>query len=238
MSDKTLQPGYFAQLNERTKLIEIVEMKTGAIVAVQRDSQNLLEKMPDALVEHVLPDGSRIMLQRGIDPGAVAHVRNYPFSQYTVDLLCEKIAKGGYITKLLGSDIFPPHAQFARWKREHPYILSQLEEAKKDRAEFMRDKALQEADAAQESEIGAHKLRVETFKWAAGVDDQTKYSPRAKVDAVSVQPIQIVISTGIDRSPLSNNTIREVKDANTSINEDITSLPDSARSTASSSGAD
>ncbi len=238
MSEKQLQPGYFAQLNARTNLIEIVEMKTGAIVCVQRDSQNLLQTMPDALVEHTLADGSRIMLQKGIDPGAVAHVKNWPFSAYTVDLLCAEIAKGKYITKLLGTGIFPPYEQFSRWKREHPYILSSLEDAKKDRAEYLRDKALEEADKAQEQEIGAHKLRVETFKWAAGVDDQAKYSPRAKVEAVSVQPVQIIISTGIDRSPLPNDNIREVNYENTSKNENITALPDIAREPVSPSGSD
>lgn len=116
-----------------------------------------------------------------------------------VDELCAEIVNGGSLTMLCDGVRFPPYAQFCRWRRNHPEISQQLEEARRDRAESMRDLALVRAMEAQgKNDTPAKQLQVETLKWLSGVDDP-KYKQNAKVDVALTAPTQIIVNTGIDR---------------------------------------
>lgn len=224
----------FAQLNSRG-LIEIIDMKTGAVVAIQKDHRDV-QNLPDAMSTHQLPDGTLVQLQKGIDPGAVVHSRAWPFSQITADIICQKVAAGGKIYKIFQEAGMPPYNIYLKWKREHPHFAKDLEEARKDRAEFMRDRALDLAEDATENDAQSSRLKVDTFKWAAGVDDQNRYSPKAKVEGTVSMPVQIVIATGIDRTPLPENNTREVTHADTNQTQTTPALPHGSRSAAPASG--
>jgi len=228
-------PTYCAR-NPRTGLIEVIDMRTGAVLAVQRSvGVDLLGGGRQALVEHILPSGEKVLLERGIDPGSVVHTKAWPYSAMTADLICQLVAEGEPITKICSKEGFPPYHVFCRWKKEHPEFVQLLEEARRDRAEAMRDLALQEALAADEDSALAQKLKHEAYKWAAGVDDQSKYSPKAKVEAAGVGVIQLVVNTGINREHL-----REVTDVgeNQSQAKVTTALPHGSGSAASASAGD
>lgn len=117
-----------------------------------------------------------------------------------IDMMCAKIAEGGSLSDLCETPGFPSYALLCRWRRAEPWINEALDMARKDRAEYMRDRALKEALAARDkNDAPAQALKTETYKWAAGVDDG-KYSPKAKVEATVNQPTQIIVVTGIDRT--------------------------------------
>lgn len=194
----------FAQLNPKTRLIEIVDMQTGMIVAVQRDYLPLLQERSDFMVERVLPDGSKILVQTGIDPGLLAHTESWPFSQTTVDIMCQLVAQGSNITDVCerGGGI-PPYSVWCTWRRRHPEINEQLDRARHDRAEYYRDQVVKTAEAAVSSKdpLQAAALQVDAYKWAAGMDN-SRYSPKTKVEATLNTPLQIIVHTGIDRTPI------------------------------------
>lgn len=223
MAENLIPPGTYAAKNPSTGLIEIIDMKTGAVLVVQRTHGDLYGTNRSALVPHILPSGETVLLERGVDPGAVVSTRSWPYSQMTADLICQLVAEGEPITKICNKVGMPPYHIFTRWRRENAGFRDQLEDARKDRAEAMRDLALQEALAADEDSATAQKLKHEAYKWAAGVDDQSRYSPKAKVEGSVAVPIQLVINTGIHREQF-----REIKDEDKSKAENIKSLSDSS----------
>lgn len=195
--------------NPRSGLIEIVDIKTGAVVAVQRDAFQITAQ--DLLIEHVLPTGEKVMLQKGIDPGQLVNTRTHAFNQVVADLFCQQIAEGKSITKVCAMDGFPPYTTICRWRRENPGFKEALEEARRDRSEWMRDQALDEALAADEDSAQAQKLKHEAYKWLASTDLPERYSAKTKIEGSLNIPMQLVVNTGIIRNEEEYG--REIKDA-------------------------
>lgn len=201
--------GTFAQRNPKTGLVEIIDVMTGAVVAVQRTPFPLLNGHQELMVEHTLPSGEKIRMQKGIDPGLLVHTQAEPFSQYLVDIICTLVAEGGSLTEICTRQGMPKYTTLCRWRRQHPHIQEQLDQARRDRAEYLRDQALKEAEGSTSRDpIGAHALRVDTYLKAASFDD-AKYSPKAKIEANITAPTQIIVSTGITRE------VKEVTDDKT-----------------------
>lgn len=186
---------HFAE--KRGERIHIIDSVTGNTIVVYTDAHN--GNIPTHFLESALPNGSTVWIQEGINP-VVGGLREVAFNPVTVDLICQKIAEGGNLTKICTERGMPTYPTFCRWKRAHPWIEEQLESARRDRAEYLRDRAVEEALAADSDNVGAQSLKHEAMKWAAGVD-HGKYSPKAKVEATLNVPTQIIVSTGIDRTP-------------------------------------
>jgi hypothetical protein len=204
----------FAQRNPKSGLIEIIDMYTGGVVAVQREPLDLLTGHKELMVEMTLPTGEKIYMQKGIDPGLVVHTKSMPFNQNTVDLICQKVAEGQSLTSICKEPGFPSYSQLAVWKRSHIHIIRQLEEARRERAEYYRDQALAEAQTAESTKdpINASSLRVDTYKWAAGMDD-AKYQAKTKMEATINQPVQIIVNTGIVREVSNDPNEKQVAPA-------------------------
>lgn len=224
----------FARRNSKSGLIEIVDMYTGNVVAVQRSAFDLFNGHRELMVEYKLPSGEVVYMQKGIDPGLVAHVSNTPYNQIMVDIICQLVTEGHSLSAICKMDGMPTYATVCQWRRQNNHFTKQLEEARRDRAEYYRDKVVAEAEGAESTRdpINANNLRVESYKWAAGMDD-ARYSPKSKVEATLNTPVQILIDTGIDRRPVE----REVSD-DSDKTEMATALPDSAGSAALTSSGD
>lgn len=203
----------FAQRNPKSGLLEIIDMYTGNIVAIQTETFDLLNGHREIMAEHTLPSGEKILLQKGIDPGLLIHSTQEPFSQHLVDLICQEVIAGRSLTKICTSPGFPKYSTLTRWYRQYPHVKEQIEEARLDRAEQLRDLVKEEADEAHSSKDPAiaSNIKIEAYKWLAGMDN-SRYSPKSKVEATLNVPTQIVVHTGI---------VREVLDANKSANENI-----------------
>lgn len=119
-----------------------------------------------------------------------------------IDMMCSKIMEGSSLTKLCELPGFPSYSQLCKWRRTEPWINEALELARRDRSERMRDLALESAlQATDKNDAPAAALKSETYKWLAGVDD-LKYKQNAKVDVAISNPTQIIVMTGIDRTPI------------------------------------
>lgn len=186
---------HFAE--KRGDRVHIIDSLTGNSIVMYVDTRT--GGIPTQFVETGLPNGATAWIQEGINPLALGR-REIVYSPVIIDLLCQRIAEGASLTAVCKEEGMPTYSVLCQWRRHHPEIDASLSHARRDRAEFLRDEALLEAKQAEGRDpISGAQLRVDTYKWAAGVDDG-KYSPKAKVEATINNPTQIVVYTGIDRA--------------------------------------
>lgn len=187
-------------LNAKTGLLEVTDATTGKLLAVQESYDDLFNKeYSSRLVERLLPDGSRVMVEATIDPTKLMDFQFKEYAPYVVDLICQKITEGMSLTKVCELPGFPTYAEFCRWKRLVPEIKEQIAQARKDRAEYLRDLAFEEAKNIDEDTAQSDKARFEAMMKLAAVDDKEVYGSSKQVDA-GAGSVTIVISTGIDRT--------------------------------------
>ena len=201
----------FSRLSERG-WIEVFDAQTFELLELRSPHKRPGEIQESKLVSTTLPDGRIILVDSGLTDPAL-HL-GYQVSETLVDLICQQITEGKSLTKICKSPGFPPYFILVRWQREHQWIREALEQARRDRAEVLRDELLEIVDNADENSdaIAKAKLRAETRKWAAGVDDQTRYGKNDKAGA-NVGALQIIVSTGIMRpGDPGFRQVEEIKD--------------------------
>jgi len=204
---------HFAQRDPETGLLQIINSISGDIVAVL--GGQTLKRIPKETMmeERLLPDGRTVLVEVGCDPTAKSLTAE-TYHPWVVDQICQRLVEGETLKKICSDPLMPSYATLCVWKRTHPHIEKQLDDARKDRAEALRDKAMNVADELQDYKFPtqAAKLKVDTLQWAAGVD-HAKFSPKSKVDVAVTTPTQIIVNTGIDRTPIeSAPTVRNVEE--------------------------
>ncbi len=174
----------------------------------------LISKMPMELAEIERADGVKVLVQRNVslDVNAVGK-GGRRYSPILADLMCQAIANGDSpLTVAEKYDV--RYALLSAWKRRYPEFAEKFNQALQDRADFLADRALIEAEAAPETMAGTAKAKlvVDTLWRSAEVANAKKYSPRMKLDSAVTVPIQIVIETGFrDRKEGSFNVDETAK---------------------------
>lgn len=176
--------------------IHVVDSTTGVSVAVIPINARGAYSSP--LIETTLEDGTKVWAPAGMNP-IVGGTRAVIFSPLLIDVICAKITEGGNITTICQGPGMPTYATLCQWRRQHKWIDERLEQARRDRAEYLRDRALIEAmETVDADDAIKQRLKHDALKWAAGVDHE-KYNPKTKIDAVVSAPTQIIVHTGISR---------------------------------------
>lgn len=194
---------HFAE--ERGDYVYILESKTGVTLAIQP------KKNPGAtLSPKTLEDGSTLWCEPDFTPRPYLH-HEAVYSPITLDIICQRIAEGMSITDICKTQGMPTYSTLTRWRRLHPEVQEALAQARIDRAEAFRDKAVKEAASAEGKDpISGPALRVDTYKWAASVDDPQRYSQKAKIEAQINMPTQIIVETGIRREHEAHSPITHI----------------------------
>lgn len=190
---------YFWELNSKTGYLEKYDAVTGKIVAIHT---RMNAAIPQEDTEEIaLPDGTLVVVEKGVDISSLNHIflEKKQYNPIFVDLIAQKIAEGGSLTKICKEPGMPSYATVCRWRRLHPEIEESFRKAREDRAEYLRDLVFDEAFAADEDNLGAQKLRVDALKWLAGKDDPNKYEAKPDKMQVNVTPSVIMVQTGISR---------------------------------------
>lgn len=177
----------------------IKEVMTGSTVLIV-DQAALFDRRKPRMEIVYLEDGTPFFTALGTDAQfEVAH--GIEFSPFIIDVICQKIVEGpvSSLSKICKMPGMPSYTSLMKWRRANPWIDEQLEKARYDRAEVLRDEALDHAmEATNKDNAPAAGLKYEAKRWAAGIDN-TKYSPKSKVDVAISQPTIIQVVTGIDR---------------------------------------
>lgn len=183
------------EYNNQTGWLEVYDMLSGNLVRVIKKpgkEENFVS---------IMVDGREVMVDDSIDHSMLIASLAKPrvYHPQIVDILAQRVSEGLGITKICKQSDMPAYSTLCRWKRQHPEIEDILEMARRDRAEYLRDEALEKADeASDKNDTPAAALKYEARKWAAGVDHAGRYGTKNKVD-VALAATMLVVDTGIRR---------------------------------------
>ncbi len=184
-------------------LFRLYDMASGDVLQVL-GPEALVSTMPAELAEIERADGTKVLVQKNValDVSAVGK-KGRRFSPILMDLMCQAIANGDAPLKVAEKyDV--KYALLSSWKRKYPEFAERMNQALQDRADYLADRALMEAESSNETVAGVAKAKliVETLWRSAEVANQKKYSPKVKVEGQINTAVQIVIETGFrDRAP-------------------------------------
>jgi len=219
MSDDVLPPAnqLFSRLNE-DGLIEVIDEMTGNVISVQSSHQDLLKTKRERLIEHTLPDGTKVYLEKGLSLDRI-HPKSYAFSQIVADIICQKIIEGDSMTKICEDPNFPSVSIVAKWKKMNDDFATQVRASYQSRADHYHDKVLSEAEKTKtKDDAPAQKVKIDAYKWAAEKGNPEQYGNRTKLIGDPNAPLQLIINTGIDRGPddlkdvTSTDAIKQLED--------------------------
>jgi hypothetical protein len=185
-------------------IIRVFEMATGKVVAIL-GSQLQLSEIPQELVEITRADGTKVWAQKNValDDSALG-MKPAPYSKAVCDILCQRVANGENLVKVLKEPGMPTYSQVKRWARQNPEFDQAMEQAHKDAADYLADRALEVAEKAYEDGVGASQMvkvqhLTDIIKWRAGVNNPKKFANNLKAQLEVNLPVQIIVNTGIRR---------------------------------------
>lgn len=205
-------PKLYWELNKKTGNLEQYDTTTGKLVAViSADNAHNTNK---DLEEVRLPNGDLVSVEKGVDKALLLqpYYSRKGYSPMIMEALCAEVAAGRSLTDVCHDRGMPCYSTLMRWRRLYPEVEEMLQKARIDRAETLRDKAMETAMASDEDNVASSRLKVDTLKWAAGKDDPNKYEAKPEKMQVNVAPTAILIQTGIDRGEAQNAHAHEIKD--------------------------
>ncbi len=202
-------------------IIRVFEMATGKVVAIL-GTHNQLSEIPQELVEITRADNTKVWVQKNVQLDDTAlGLKPAIFSKAICDVLCQRVANGENLVKILKEPGMPTYSQVKRWARQNPEFDLSMETAHKDAADYLADRAMEVAEKAYEDNVGASQMvkvahLTDVIKWRAQINNPKKYSPNMKITGDVNIPVQIVINTGIrrpgDAGYLADET-QKIKDA-------------------------
>ncbi len=146
-------------------------------------------------------EGKMALVAVGTNPDDLPRVL-YPESDVTKNNILDLIMKGETLSSIGTKEGFPPTSTINQWLRKNEgdnHFKKDMAVARRFRAEAFHDKIIETAENVTEDEIGSAKVKLDAYKWAAGVNDPDTFGNRTKVVGDPNSPIAIVVDTGIRR---------------------------------------
>lgn len=171
-----------------------MDYHTGRVLCVQHSAEDLLKGKFERLTCIETPQGP-VWIEKGINFDIVASLRGEPFSEILGDLICEHVVNGMSLVKAC-KETGLEYSTVCRWRRENPEFLKRLDQAKKDRAEFLHDEMLERARHSRTSA----RTHIEALQYAAEKGDPEKYAPKSPQKGEFQGNVTFILSTGIDRT--------------------------------------
>ncbi len=182
-------------------LIETINLHSGATISIQtRPGDDLLQNRFDDMVQIDTPQG-KVWIDKYLDPTKLLLKSSPPYNIQVADLLANVMAEGKTLNEAIKSIGMKP-STINKWRREFPEFNKALIMASQDRAESLKDEALDIARATTSDTLGPDKLKVDTLMKTAAVDNPDRFATRQKVDTNVTATTTFIISTGINRDAL------------------------------------
>lgn len=187
----------YAHLNEDGEM-EIIDIFTGNVVAVQKSREDILFGNAERMVLQVMPDGQRVHVERTL--GEKPSINRYRYSDLQGTAIAHLIADGKTVREISRLPGFPPVQIIRSWRRHNSEFEELIQIAKKDRAEYFQEKALDAvANVQSKDDASAAKVKLEAYRWAASVDDPDTFGNKTKISGDPNAPLTLMIDTGIRR---------------------------------------
>jgi hypothetical protein len=140
-------------------------------------------------------NGRKHWVPKGMNPDQIPQVV-HPYCEVTVDHILRFVTEGKTLTQVSKIPGMPPVHTVFKWLRKYPEFKSQMNEARKARAEYYADKAIDTAELTEEDKVQSDRLKTDTYKWAAEVNDRETYGKQTKLTG-NVGSVNLTIVTGV-----------------------------------------
>lgn len=173
-------------------LIELIDVNTGNVVAVQHSIREILKGKQADIHEITTPDGRKVWVEKGLASRSLKH-RHYELDTVAMDLFCQNLTKGWSMKRSaeeLGLDI----NIIRQWRVRSPKFNDQIKLAKLARADEMHEKVLEEAEDSFDT-----KVRIDAYKYMAEKGNPEAYGQKTKIVGDPNAPLGFIIETGIRR---------------------------------------
>ncbi len=143
--------------------------------------------------------------------GEVMPVAHNKF-KYTLeygDAICNLVREGKTFAQISKQIGIPTHTIY-HWRTLHPDFNQRLLAARADRADFFHNKiveVVENLDDVSEDRSSMEKLKIDSYKWLAGVDNPDIYGNKTKISGDPNAPLQIILDTGIRRDALPDASV-------------------------------
>jgi hypothetical protein len=195
--------------NPEDGTLELIDPETGQVFAREKRNPKALAlgKGKNAFIHqnermHFVMDaqGRKVWCPKGTNPDQLPRIV-YPYSEITCDHVCDLISQGSTMDEIGKMEGMPPSRILWKWMQKYPEFRRDVKEARKIRAEVFHDKAIATAKGSKESRVQSDRLKVDTYKWAAEVNDRETYGKQTKLTGDPEKPIGFLLDTGIRRDP-------------------------------------
>lgn len=209
-----IQPATFLNFDELLRAKTHKARSNGAFIHIFNTTTGVTEfilrknstGVATQMVERTI-DGHSVLVEEAIEMLPTAVKLSVPYSGVLLDLICEKVVEGLSLKKICEMPGMPSYATLSHWRRNIAEVDERLAQAREDRGEYLRDLAMEAIEGMDEDNVASSTARHKAMVWAAGVDN-SRYSPKAKIDATISNPTQILVYTGIGE-PQNGQTHRQ-----------------------------
>lgn len=135
------------------------------------------------------------IVDRFIDSGIPYHLQpkkiheGPPYDVACIPYILDRIVEGHTLASILRDDpALPRMNEFIQYVRSDPKLYQQYLEAKEARAEVYTDKMVAAAEGVNEKgeevmeDVQRSRLKVDTYKWLAGVSNRQLYGEKKQID--------------------------------------------------------
>lgn len=143
--------------------------------------------------------GHKLTVPRGTNPDEIPHLV-WPFSKVTAAHICQKLTEGKTIKEIGLMEGFPPAYVIHGWSRKYPEFKAEIKAAREARAEYFHDEVIETAKNTKEYKNKSDRLKIESYKWAAAVNDPATFANRTKISGDADAPLTIILDTGVPRA--------------------------------------
>lgn len=194
------QKDFFTHINSQG-LLEVVDAVTGQVISVQNDwNENVVLSKRDGY-KTITVEGEQVIVPTGMN------VENYRpgkhrYNKVIGEIIVQMIMEGATLSSICRRPGYPPYSTVSRWRAQNEDFDKLYNQAKIARAEAMHDKAVEEldnVDCMTKDELAAAKLKIDTYKWSASVNDGKTFGNKRDDNQIGAAAIQIVVNTGIIR---------------------------------------
>ncbi len=192
-------------------LLDVVDEETGQVVARQKLPKKLDPKKKRRLnrrskaevhsdqVHHVFDaSGKKRLVVKGMDPSKLPR-EVWPYSEAFVEQIVGLLIEGHTLTEIGLIDGMPSRRCMYTWMTKYKEFEERVKKARQLRAEYYHDAAITTAEDSNRKTIHSDRLKVDTYKWAAGVADREQFGNHTKITGDVNAPIGFIINTGIQR---------------------------------------
>lgn len=120
-----------------------------------------------------------------------------PYSEELALQVCDEYLTGKTFAEIGRKPGYPPAKQIYRWLQTLDTFREKIERTRAARGIVLEDKILEGIDIPiGKDDVGGERLRFDRLRWAAEVNDPSRYGKKVTHAGDSTRPIQFIINTG------------------------------------------